>query len=74
MVKTVNQKEMLIKALSTLFYSWGSDTPDEVYWGANELLDWYEKEFDLELGIRFISDEITFDNNYEEVIEAIRNT
>jgi hypothetical protein len=74
MKKTVNQKEMLIKALSTLFYSWGSDTPPEVYWGANELLDWYEKEFDLELGIRFISDEITFVNNYEEVIEAIRNT
>jgi hypothetical protein len=74
MKKTVNQKEMLIKALSTLFYSWGSDTPSEVYWGANELLDWYEKEFDLELGIRFISDEITFVNNYEEVIEAIRNT
>lgn len=30
---------MLIVALDTLFFSWGSDTPDEVYWGANEVID-----------------------------------
>jgi hypothetical protein len=74
MKRIVNQKEMLIKSLGTLFHSWGSDTPDEVYWGANELLDWYEKEFNLQLNIRFERDEQTWDTNYEDVIESIRNS
>jgi hypothetical protein len=74
MKRIVNQKEMLIKSLGTLFHSWGSDTPDEVFWGANELLDWYEKEFNLQLNIRFERDETTWDTNYEDVIEAIRNS
>ena len=74
MKRIVNQKEMLVKSLRTLFFSWGSDTPDEVFWGANELLDWYEKEFNLSLGIRFEIDEQTFDTNYDDVIEAIRNS
>lgn len=73
MKRIVNQKEKLIKALGTLFFSWGSDTPDEVYWGANELLDWYESEFNIKLNIRFERDEVTFDTNYDDVIEAIKN-
>lgn len=36
MKRIVNQKEMLVKSLGTLFFSWGSDTPDEVFWGAND--------------------------------------
>jgi hypothetical protein len=63
-----NNIEKFINSINTLFFSWGSDTPTEVYWGVNELLDWYEKEFNIELGIRFDRD------NYEEVIEAIRNS
>jgi hypothetical protein len=74
MKRIVNQKEMLVKSLETLFFSWGSDTPDEVFWGANELLDWYAKEFNLSLGIRFERDEQTFNTNYDDVIEAIRNS
>ena len=74
MKRIVNQKEMLVESLGTLFFSWGGDTPDEVFWGANELLDWYEKEFNLSLGIRFERDEQTFDTNYGDVIEAIRNS
>lgn len=69
-----NQKELFIQSLSTLFYSWGSDAPDEVFWGANELLDWYEKVFDVNLGIRFERDESTYEDNYDEVIDAIRNS
>jgi len=69
----MKQKELLIKALSTLFYSWGSDTPDEVFWGANKILDWFEKEFDVNLEIRFERDEETFEDNYNEVIEKIKN-
>jgi hypothetical protein len=40
----------------------------------NELLDWYEKEFNISLGIRFERDEQTFDTNYDDVIESIRNS
>jgi hypothetical protein len=59
---------LFIKALSGLFYDWGSDTPSEVFWGANNLLDWYEKEYNVELGIRFNEE----NPNFDEVIEAIR--
>lgn len=68
------QKEMLVKSLGALFFSCGSNTPDEVFWGGNALLDWYEKEFNLSLGIRFERDVQTFDINYDDVIEAIRNS
>jgi hypothetical protein len=66
-----NKKEF-IKALGTLFFSWGSDTPDEVYWGCNELLDWYEKEFNVQLNIRFERDD-DYNSTYEEVIQAIQD-
>ena len=36
-MRIVKHKDLLLKALSTLFYSWGSDAPDEVFWGANDL-------------------------------------
>jgi hypothetical protein len=68
------QNEMLIKALGTLFFSWGSEAPDEVFWGANELLDWYEKEFGISLGIRFERDDHTFEDNFSAVIEAIKKS
>jgi len=68
-----NHKEMLISSLQTLFFSWGGDTPTEVYWGANELLNWYEQVFNKPL-IRFERNEKTWESNYEEVITAIRNS
>ena len=74
MERVVKQKEMFLSALSTLFHSWGSDTPDEVYWGANELLDWYEAEFNISLGIRFDVDQSDYGSNYLAVIEAIKNS
>jgi hypothetical protein len=74
MKKEANQKEMLIKALSTLFHSWVSETPSEVFWGTNELLDWYEQEFNIQLGIRFERDDETWETNYEDVIIAIKNS
>ena len=74
MEKIISQKEMFVKSLDTFFWSWCSDTPTEVLWGANELLDWYEKEFNLSLGIRFERDEKTYDTNYNAVIEAIRKS
>lgn len=69
----MKHNELLLKALLTLFYSWGGDTPTEVYWGANELLVWFEAEFEVELGIRFEIDPITNESNYDNVIEKIKN-
>lgn len=70
----MKNKEAFIKSLGTLFFSWGSDTPDEVFWGANELLDWFETEYSVSLGIRFERDDQTFDTNYEDVIKSIRDS
>lgn len=73
--KTNDNKEMFIDALDGLFHYWGSDAPAEVYWGCNDLLDWYEVEFGVKLNIRFEEKfENGLDNNYNEVIEAIRNS
>ena len=63
-----NYKEEFINSLQTLFFSWGSDAPVEVYWGCNELLDWYEKQFNVTLDVRFD------DENIESVFDAIRNS
>ena len=68
--KIIN-KELLIKSLGTLFYSWGGDTPPEVIWGGNEILDWIEIEFNVKFIIRFSEEEDNY--NYDEVIEEIRN-
>jgi len=65
----MKEKKLFIKSLGTLFFSWGSDAPAEVYWGANEMLDWYEKEYVVKLNIRFNEEEYNFD----EVIQAIEN-
>ena len=32
------------KFFSTILYSWGSDTPQEVIWGLNDLLDWVKSK------------------------------
>jgi hypothetical protein len=67
----MKEKQAFIKSINTLFFSWGSEAPAEVFWGANDLLDWFEKEYNVKLGIRF--DEENPDN-FEEVIEAIKNS
>jgi hypothetical protein len=67
----MKDKDLFIKAIGTLFFSWGSEAPSEVFWGANDLLEWFEKEHNVQLGIRF--DEENPDN-YNDVIDAIRNS
>lgn len=66
----MKQKELFIEALKFLFYKWGSDAPWEVVWGCNYLLDWYEAEYNVSLGVRFSENEF----NLNEVIEAIKNS
>jgi len=41
------------KAIGTLLHSWGSETPPEVIWGLNELVDWAETEFGVTIDKRF---------------------
>lgn len=70
----MKNKELFTEALSTLFHSWGCDTPSEVIWGANELLKWYEAEYDVKLNIEFEQDQGSCGcSNYAEVIEVIEN-
>ena len=38
------KKELFLKAVNTLLYSWGGDTPADAIWGVNELLDFYEED------------------------------
>lgn len=33
--------ETFLQALSTLLHSWGSDTPPEAIWAANEFVDFF---------------------------------
>ena len=65
-------KNGFINALNGLFFYWGGDTPPEVFWGCNDMLDWYELQFNLKLNIRF--DEEIDGYNFDKVITAIRNT
>ena len=66
-------KQKFIKALGTLFYSWGSEAPAEVIWGANDLLEWFESEYSVSLGQRFEED-IANNMNYDAVINAINKS
>lgn len=68
----MREKESFIKALDTLFWSFGSEPPSEVIWGANELLEWFEKEYSVKLS-RFTEDDRTIADGYDKVIDEIRN-
>ena len=61
--------DQFVGALEGLIWDWGGDTPPEVYWGLNRLLDWYEGEYNVHLP-RF-DEENPHNNN--DVLEAIRN-
>jgi len=67
----MKNKKGLIDMFNTLFWSWGSDPQNEVYWAGNELLEWIESEFGKKLNIRFEENCDTGENNFEEVMKAI---
>jgi len=69
----MKDKELLIKALHTMFWSWGGDPQNEVFWAANELLVWIEKEFNVELNIKFERDDDTGETNFGDVIDIINS-
>ena len=49
----MKHKGAFVTALLTLIASWGGDTPSEAIWTLNELLDWYEAEYDIKLHVRY---------------------
>lgn len=60
--------------ISTLLYSFGSEAPEEVFWGINELVDWLNKThgFQLEPLIHPYSPEAESDEyDEEERVQAI---
>lgn len=70
--KIMKKKDLFINALSTLFYSWGGDTPPEAFWAGNELLEWYEAEYGVKLGIEFDELYKNDSDKFDDVIDAIR--
>ncbi len=68
----MNNKELLIKALNTLFWSFGSDAPPEVIWGVNELLEWIEHEFNVKFENQF-SEGSSIEDDFERIIKQIES-
>jgi hypothetical protein len=66
----MKNKEQFLKAMNTLLWSWGSDAPAEAVWAANELLDWYELEYNVKIPLR-IGEENS--DIWEEIEIFIRN-
>ncbi len=64
----MKQKQLFVKALLTLIASWGGDTPPEAIWAANELLEWYEAEYNVILGVRFGEDG---DNDFDLITSKL---
>jgi hypothetical protein len=55
-------KEKFIKALNTLLYSWGGDTPPDAIWAANDFLDYYEEVLGVTIHSRFVEDDSLGEN------------
>ena len=67
-MKNMKNKDLFLKALNTLMFSWGSDAPAEAHWALSELLDFYEAE----TGIKIDAGEYDEDGNWAvRVIEEL---
>ena len=72
----MKNKNDFIEAIITLLYSWGGDTPSEVIWGLNELINWIEIEYNVVIKYRFselYSGDGYYIEDYDKVIDEIRN-
>lgn len=71
----MKQKQLFIDALSTMYHSWGSDTPVECCWAMTELLTWYEMEYGVDLGVKVVETyQPGYEGNFDAIIEAIKNS
>ena len=64
----MKNKDLFIKALNTMLYSWGSDTPSEAHWALKEFVDFYEAETGKQLNLPEYDEEGVW---AEAVINAI---
>jgi len=69
----MKNKGLLIDALNTLFWSFGSEPPPEVVWGANELLVWIENEYNVKFKNHFSEDPSTMSDDFHRVIKEIES-
>jgi hypothetical protein len=69
----MKNKELFFQALNTLFWSFGGGPPAEVIWGANDLLEWFETEYNVKLQNRFSEDPMTMAEDFQKVIEEINS-
>ena len=70
----MKRKREFIESIKTLLYSWGSDTPPEAIWGLNELIDWFEKEYNTKIKHRFAEldeEDDIYTEDYDLVIEEL---
>ena len=66
----MRNKELFLEAISTLLYSWGSDTPPEAFWTLDGLVKFYEAETGHQLNLPEYDEGGEW---AEAVMEAIRN-
>lgn len=60
----------IYKAFNTLLYSWGSDTPPEAIWAANDFLESFEEQYPQLKGLSFIEDDYEGKNGI--ILEIIK--
>jgi len=63
----MKNKDLFIKALNTMLYSWGGDPPPEVHWALKGFVDFYEAETGKQLNLP------EYDEVYGEWLEAVIN-
>ena len=63
----MKNKTEFLKFIMTLLDSWGGDTPPEVFWGLNEMLEWYSKEYNIIIPMEFDED----GENANEIIKFL---
>jgi hypothetical protein len=67
------KRELFIKALNTMLYSWGSDTPSEAIWAFNEFMDFYEAQTGEVIGRIHSEDPDEYHEELEMIMNQIKN-
>lgn len=64
--------EKFLTTLSGLLWSWGSNPPPEAAWTANDLLDWIQEEYHVEIRNRINEDPMEIAASHEAVVEELK--
>jgi hypothetical protein len=63
----MNRKDLFVKSLNTMLYSWGGDTPPEAMWALTELVEFYNAN------VTDPNEQIVIDDNLEEGHEYVQH-